>query len=89
MSIIKNEIPILEFDAEQTAVINPTHEKLNLKLPKKCVFAFLGKYIDEYASKTETRKVSEFVSATKRYPIYITELADCKSQSMCRRKQDR
>ena len=42
MSIIKNEIPILEFDTEQTAVISPVHENLNLVLPKKCVFAFLG-----------------------------------------------
>lgn len=73
MAVIKNEIPILEFDAEQTAVINPTHEKLDLKLPKKCVFAFLGEYIDEYASKTETVKVSEFLSITKCYPIYITK----------------
>ena len=56
MSIIKNEIPILEFDTEQTAVINPTHEKLDLKLPKKCVFAFLGEYITEYASKAEAVK---------------------------------
>ena len=47
MSIIKNEIPILEFDTEQTAVISPVHENLNLILPKKCVFAFLGEYIDE------------------------------------------
>ena len=73
MSIIKNEIPILEFDSTKAAVIGPTHEKLDLRLPKKCVFAFLGDYIDEYASKTNTRKVSEFVSATKRYPIYVTE----------------
>ena len=71
MSIIKNEIPILEFDTEQTAVINPTHEKLDLKLPKKCVFAFLGEYITEYASKAEAVKVSEFLSMTKRYPIYV------------------
>lgn len=49
MSIVKNEIPLLEFDTEQTAVLNPTHENLNLELPKKCVFAFLGTYIDEYA----------------------------------------
>lgn len=34
MSMIKNEIPILEFDTAQTAVINPTHENLELKLPK-------------------------------------------------------
>ena len=73
MSIIKNEIPILEFDTDGTAVINPTHEKLDLKLPKKCVFAFLGEYITEYASKAEAVKVSEFLSMTKRYPIYVTK----------------
>lgn len=70
--IIKHEIPILEFDADETAVVSPTHEKLDLKLPRKCVFAFLGEYIDEYASKTETQQVSEFASITKRYPVYVT-----------------
>ena len=73
MSITKNEIPILEFDSEQTAVVAPTHEKLDLHLPGKCVFAFLGEYIDEYASKAKARKVSEYVSATRSYPVYITE----------------
>ena len=73
MAIIKNEIPILEFDTEQTAVLNPTHENLGLHLPEKCVFAFLGEHITEYASKSETVKVAEFLSMTKRYPIYITK----------------
>lgn len=74
MSILKkSEIPILEFDTEQTAVINPTHENLGLQLPKKCVFAFLGAYIDEYAGRTDSGQVSSFVSATKDYPIYITK----------------
>ena len=73
MAIVKNEIPILEFDTGQTAVLNPTHENLGLKLPKKCVFAFLGDYIDEYANKNDAKKVSTFVSATKHYPIYIIE----------------
>lgn len=72
MSILKNEIPILEFDTAQTAVIDPNHENLDLHLPRKCVFAFLGQYIDEYAEKAGTRKVSEFISATKWYPIYVT-----------------
>lgn len=71
MAIVRNEIPILEFDTEQTAVINPTHEKLDLRLPRKCVFAFLGAYIEEYAVNTDARLVSHFVSATKNYPIYI------------------
>lgn len=26
MAIVKNTIPIFEFDTEQTAVLNPTHE---------------------------------------------------------------
>ena len=65
MSIIKNEIPILEFDTEQTAVISPVHENLNLVLPKKCVFAFLGEYIDEYAEKTGAQIVSYFIQVHK------------------------
>ena len=73
MAIVKNEIPILEFDTEKTAVINPTHEKLDLKLPRKCVFAFLGEHISDYASKAGAVKVSEFISMTKRYPVYVTK----------------
>ena len=73
MGIIKNEIPILEFDTEQGAVINPTYEKLNLNLPKKCVFAFLGDYIEEYTSKTDTKQVSSYISTTKKYSVYITK----------------
>ena len=76
MSIVKNEIPILEFDTGPFAVIDPVHEGLDLKLPKKCVFAFLGEFIDTYARKTNARQVSRFVSATKQYPIYVTKHQD-------------
>lgn len=76
MSILKNEIPILEFDSAQRAVIDPDHEQLDLKLPEKCVFAFLGDYIDEYAKKHGASKVSEFISATKHYPIYVIHYKD-------------
>lgn len=31
--IVKNEIPILEFDTDETAVIMPTHKNLNMRLP--------------------------------------------------------
>ena len=72
MSIVKHEIPILEFDTAQSAVLNPTHENLGLELPRKCVFGFLGSYVEEYAHKTGARQVSHFVSATKHYPICIT-----------------
>lgn len=73
MAIVKNEIPILEFDTDKTSVIYPTHEKLGLKLPRKCVFAFIGDYIDEYARKTDTKQIAVFESATKNFPVYVTK----------------
>lgn len=71
MSILKHDIPILEFDAAKVAVLNPDHEQLGLNLPSKCVFAFLGSYIDEYAAKVGAEQVATFISATKHYPIYL------------------
>ena len=75
MTIRKNEIPILEFDSDPASVILPTHEQLGLTLPCKCVFAFLGDVVEDFARKNGARKVSEFVSATKYYPIYVLDYA--------------
>lgn len=47
--IQKHAIPILKFDDNPQAVIMPNHEGLDLQLPKKCVYAFLGEEIDRYA----------------------------------------
>ena len=80
MSIIKNDIPILEFDTDVSAVIMPNHEKLDLQLPKKAVYAFLGEHIDNYAKVHECKQVAEFVSATKLYPIYVTRY---KGEDIC------
>ncbi len=71
--IMKNEIPILEFDTDAFAVIMPTHKNLNLNLPKKAVFAFLGEHIDEYANTHNAVQVGKFLSATKDYPIYVVK----------------
>ena len=80
MSIIKNKIPILEFDTEYKAVIMPNHEKLDLHLPRKAVFAFLGEHIDKYAQTHKCVQVYEFISATKIYPIYVTNY---KGENIC------
>ncbi len=72
MGIIPCEIPLLEFDPEQTAVIGPDYEQLDLHLPRKCVFTFLGGYIDRYAHAAGARQVATFNSATRLYPIYVT-----------------
>jgi len=78
--LIKNDIPILEYDDTQTEVIRPDHEKLHMILPEKAVFVFLREYVDKYAETYGAEKVSEFVSATKTYPIYITEY---KGEKIC------
>ena len=65
MAIIKNEIPILEYDDNPHSVLMPNHEKLNLKLPQKAVFAFLGDWIDEYARQHDCKFVGTFESATQ------------------------
>ncbi len=71
--IIKNDIPILEFDTDKDAVLAPNHEKLPLSLPERCVFAFLGEYIYEYARAHGGKRLGEFESATKAYPVYEIE----------------
>lgn len=71
--IQKHEIPILEFDDNPQAVIMPTHEGLDLHLPEKCVYAFLGDEIDRFSKTVGAEQVATFVSATKAYPVYVLE----------------
>ena len=71
--LIKNEIPILEFDSDKSAVITPDHEKLNIKLPERCVYAFLGNEMEKYAAKVGTSPIAHFESETKLYPVYVIE----------------
>lgn len=73
MTIKKNEIPILEFDSDQDAVLSPNHDNLNIHLPEKCVFAFLGEHIDDYAQKVGAKKIAVFENITKDYPVYSIE----------------
>jgi uridine phosphorylase len=79
MSLIKNNYPILERDTNPMAVIMPNRHGL-YKLPKKCVFAFLGDTTDEYAKSHGCEEIAEFESITKKYPIYITNY---KGEDIC------
>ncbi|MBR2019862.1 MAG: nucleoside phosphorylase [Clostridia bacterium] len=73
MSIQKHAIPILEYDTDTSAVILPTRESPDLKLPEKTVYAFLGDEIDRYAQAHGAVRVGEFISITKKYPIYVMQ----------------
>jgi uridine phosphorylase len=73
MSIIKNEIPLLEYDSDTSAVIMPGHEGLDMVLPEKAVYAFLGEEINRYAMDHNARIAAHFVSETKLFPVYVLE----------------
>lgn len=73
MSVMKNEIPLLEYDHDPVGVIMPDHLHADLCLPEKAVFAFLGDAIDRYARAHNAIAISHFESMTKAYPIYVLE----------------
>ncbi len=70
MAFYKHEIPILEYDDAQRAVLNPDHEGLSLQLPAQCVLAFLGDIIDRYALQNGGEKIAEFVTISAVIPVY-------------------
>ena len=78
--IQKHAIPILEFDDNPQAVLMPTHEGLDLKLPKKVHLCILEEEIDRYAQEAGADCVGEFVSATKAYPVYVINY---KGETIC------
>ena len=74
MSVIKNEIPILEYDTDSRAVIMPDHEGRDVRLPEAAVLAFVpSETIDRFAAEHGGRIVSEFLSVTKTYPLWVIE----------------
>lgn len=80
MALFKHQLPILEYDDAPTAVIQPDHERLNLALPRKAVFAFLGGCIGRYAKEQGLEPVAEFLSITKKYPVYVVNY---KGEDIC------
>lgn len=73
MSIVKNEIPLLEFDTDKNAVIMPDHGHIGVRLPPKAVLAFLSDEIDLYAADYSGRVAAEFETATKVFPVYVVQ----------------
>ena len=56
MSLIKNDIPILEYDTNSKAVIMPGHST-NFHFPERAVMLFMETEIDDYRS--EERRVGK------------------------------
>lgn len=71
MALIKNEIPILEYDTEEQAVLMPG-ERWNYEFTEKVVMLFMEPEIDDYVASHACEVVGEFVSVTKNFIVYKT-----------------
>lgn len=69
MSIIKNDIPILEYDTESQAVIMP-EDSTDFHFPERAVMLFMDKEIDEYVNENNCEVIGQFVSITKQFHVY-------------------
>lgn len=69
--IIKNEIPILEYDDSSEEVIAPDHDLQELKLPEKCLFAFLGDVVHRYANDNNAEVAEELITVSHNIIIYV------------------
>jgi uridine phosphorylase len=69
--IIKNEIPLLEYDDSSPEIIPADHDWTAEKLPEKCLFAFLGDVIHEYALKHNARIVETLQTVSNEIKIYV------------------
>lgn len=73
MALIKNEIPILEYDTEKAAVIMPGHS-WDYKFTEKAVLLFMEAEIDDYVAAHNCKVAGKFDSITKSFLVYETEV---------------
>ena len=74
--IIKNEIPILEYDDASPEVIPPEHDWVADPLPEKCLFAFLGDVVHDYAEKHDATIAQTLITVSHDIKVYVLQDAD-------------
>ena len=76
MALHKNEYPILEYDTDKIAVIQPRldpHEKDFAKIPSKCLITFFDEVLSGFISKYSAEQVNCYQSEMRHFPIYKAE----------------
>ena len=71
--IIKNEIPLLEYDDASPEVISADHEWTAGRLPEKCLFAFLGDVVHDYANEHGAEIVETIVTVSRDIKVYVLD----------------
>ena len=70
---MSNDAPILEFDATQTAVIEPDSDRLNLNLPTHCVLCFFPDVYAKLSAEGQLQHIGDIYSEMGSNPVYLLE----------------
>ena len=70
--IVKNEIPLLEYDNASPEVISADHEWTAGQLPEKCLYAFLGDVVHDYANQHGAEVVETIVTVSRDVKVYVS-----------------
>lgn len=74
MALITNEIPILEYDTEESAVLMPRHSS-DYHFTEKAVLLFMEQeQIDDYIAAHDCEVTGTFESIVKQFSVYETEI---------------
>lgn len=69
----KREFPILEFDCNPKAKIEPSKLINEIDVPECCVITFFGDVINYMQKSNKLKQIAAFYTATVHLPIYETE----------------
>ena len=69
----KREFPILEFDVNPIAKIEPLNVVAKIEVPECCVITFFGDVIEQMLQSGKLKQIATFYTATVHLPIYETE----------------
>lgn len=83
--IIKNELPILEYDDYSEEVIAPNHDSEDLVLPKKCLFTFVGNVVQKYAER-ETHNMVSSCLLQIHSPMYMIMTQEISEETLMKKR---
>ena len=69
----KKDFPILEFDDNPKAKLEPVNVVTRMDVPEYCVITFFGDAIDFLLKAGKLKQIATFYTATVHLPIYETE----------------
>lgn len=68
----KKEFPILEYDPNSKAKIDPSNLTAKTDVPECCVITFFGDVINEMLQSNKLKQIATFYSCTVNLPVYET-----------------